>query len=189
VTAPAPRWGLTDAALCSVARLLRRFHDATAGFDPTPYHWSHTAPPPFAGPGIAHNDLNLDNVVFRGEAAAALIDFDLAGPAAAVWDVAAAVRLWAPLRDPVDVTDIRRGHELHRLRLFVDTYGLDEPGRAAFLPDLRGSHTWMYEVVRDGARRGVPGFAAYWTPEAAARADRARTWYDTAADAITRALS
>ena len=36
VTAPAPGWGLTDAALDSVGRLLRRFHDAVAGLRPEP---------------------------------------------------------------------------------------------------------------------------------------------------------
>jgi Ser/Thr protein kinase RdoA (MazF antagonist) len=189
VTAPAPRWGLTDSALISVARLLRRFHDATAGFDPSRHRWSHPAPEPFAGTGIAHNDLNLDNVVFRGGTAVALIDFDLAAPATAVWDVAGAARLWAPLRDPCDVTDVRRGRELYRLRLFVDAYGLDDAERAAFLPALRESHRWMCDLVRDGAERGVPGFAAYWTREARARADRAVAWFDSAADEITRALT
>jgi Ser/Thr protein kinase RdoA (MazF antagonist) len=189
VTAPAPHWGLTDEALRSVGRLLRRFHDATAGFDPTPYRWSHHAPPPFDGGGIIHNDPNLDNVVFRNRTAVALIDFDLAGPGTTVWDVAAAARLWAPLRDPVDVTDVRRGRELHRLRLLVDAYGLDEPGRAAFLPALRDSHKWMRTIVREGAARGVPGFAAYWTAETKARGDRAEAWLESAADAITSALA
>jgi Ser/Thr protein kinase RdoA (MazF antagonist) len=189
VTAPAPGWGLTDDALRSVGRLLSRFHDAAAGFDPSPYRWSHPAPAPFGGNGIAHNDLNLDNVVFRGGRAVALIDFDLAGPATAVWDVAAAARLWAPLRDPADVTDSRRGRELHRLRVLVDAYGLDAAGRAAFLPALRDSHSWMCGIVRDGAADGVPGFAAYWTGEARARAERTMAWFDSAAEEITRALS
>jgi hypothetical protein len=188
VTAPPPSWGLTDNALRSVGRLLRRFHDAAAGFDPSPYRWSHPAPAPYAGRGIAHNDLNLDNVVFRGGTAVALIDFDLAGPATAVWDVAAAARLWAPLRAPSDVTDVRRGHELRRMRLLVDAYGLDDAGRAAFLPALRDSHRWMSEIVRDGAARGVPGFVEYWTPEAQQRAGRARAWFDSAAEEITNAL-
>ena len=189
VIAPAPGWGLTDEALRSVGRLLRRFHEAAAGFDPSPYRWSHRAPAPFGDGGIAHNDVNLDNVVFRGGTAVALIDFDLAGPGSAVWDVAAAARLWAPLRDPSDVTDVRRGRELQRLRLLVDAYGLDDAGRAAFLPALRDSHDWMCEIVRDGAARDVPGFAAYWGPQAQARADRARSWFDSAADAITNALT
>jgi hypothetical protein len=189
VTAPAPAWGLTDTALVSVGRLLRRFHEAAAGFDPSPYRWSHPAPAQYANGGIAHNDLNLDNVVFRGGAAVALIDFDLAGPAVAVWDVAAAARLWAPLRDPSDVTDVRRGRELARLRLIADAYGLDDAGRAAFVPALRDSHAWMCDIVRHGAAQGVPGFAAYWTPEAQARAARARRWFDAAADTITAALT
>lgn len=188
LTAPAPVWGLTDEALRSVGQLLRRFHDATQGFDPSPYHWSHPAPAPFAGTGIAHNDPNLDNVVFRAGRAVALIDFDLAGPGSAVWDVAAAARLWAPLRDPADTTDVRRGRELARTRILVDAYGLDDAGREAFLPALRDSHTWMYDIVRDGAARGVPGFAAYWTPEAAARTARTRAWFERHADAIADAV-
>jgi hypothetical protein len=188
VTAPAPAWGLTDEALRSVGRLLRRFHDAVAAFDPAPYRWSHRVPAPFDGRGVAHNDPNLDNVVFRAGRAVALIDFDLAGPGAAVWDVAAAARLWAPLRDPVDTVDDRRGRELERTRILLDAYGLDDAGRGAFLRALRDSHAWMYEIVRDGAVRGVPGFAAYWTPEAAARQERAVAWFDLNADAIATAV-
>lgn len=188
VIAPAPAWGLTDAALDSVGRLLRRFHDAAAGFDPTPYPWSHPAPSPFDGAGIAHNDPNLDNVVFRDGHAVALIDFDLAAPGSAVWDVAAAARLWAPLRAPADTVDVRGGRELHRLRLFVDAYGLDDAGRSGFVAALRASHEWMCRIVRDGAARGVPGFAEYWTPEAVARAARARVWFERNGDAITSAL-
>jgi aminoglycoside phosphotransferase len=189
VTAPAPEWGLTDAALRSVGRLLRRFHDAAAGFDPSPYPWSHPAPVPFDGGGIAHNDPNLDNVVFRDGRATALIDFDLAGPGTAVWDVAAAARLWAPLRAPSDTSDVRHGRELQRMRILVDAYGLEDAGRADFLAALRDSHDWMCGIVRDGAERGVPGFAAYWTPEAAERAQRTREWFDREADAITAALT
>ncbi len=188
VIAPAPAWGLTDAALASVGRLLRRFHDATAGFDPSPYPWSHPAPAPFDGGGIAHNDPNLDNIVFRDGRAVALIDFDLAGPGNAVWDVAAAARLWAPLRAPADISDVRHGRELLRLRIFVDAYGLDGAGRAEFVPALRASHGWMCEIVRDGAERGVPGFVQYWTPDAAARAARTREWIDRNAGRITEAL-
>jgi hypothetical protein len=65
---------------------------------------------------------------------------------------------------------------------------LDDAGRAAFLPALRDSHAWMREIVRDGAERGVPGFAEYWTPEAAARQERAMAWVDRNADAIEEAL-
>ena len=58
---------------------------------------------------MSHNDPNLDNVIFSGDRAVALIDFDLAGPGSAAWDVACAARLWAPLRDESDVPCRLRG--------------------------------------------------------------------------------
>jgi hypothetical protein len=188
VTAPAPGWGLTDTALCSVGALLRRFHDAARSFDPRPYTWSHPAPPPYDGDGIAHNDPNLDNLVFRAGRAVALIDFDLAAPGAAIWDVAAAARLWAPLRSPSDIDDVRRDRGLYRLRILADAYGLGAADRAGFVAAVRHSHDWMCEIVRDGAERGVPGFASYWTPDAAARARRTDAWLERNAEAITAAL-
>lgn len=189
VTAPAPAWGLTDAALRSVGALLRAFHDAAAGFDPTPYTWAHRAPAPWDGPGIAHNDPNLDNLVFRGGRAIALIDFDLAAPGAPLWDVAATARLWAPLRSPGDIDDERRDRGLVRLRILAEAYGLDDTDRSGLAVAVRASHDWMCGIVRDGAARGIPGFAAYWGPEAAARARRTDGWLAANADAITAALT
>lgn len=189
VTTPLPGWGLTDAALRSTAELLRRFHDAAAGFDPTPHAWSHPVPPPFDGVGMAHNDPNLDNVVFRDGRAVALIDFDLAAPGAPIWDVAAAARLWAPLRSPSDIDDVRRGRGIQRLSLLADTYGLDETARSGFATAVRQSHDWMCGIVRDGAAGGVPGFAAYWGPGAAARAERTNRWLEDNAETITKVLT
>ncbi|WP_232660716.1 phosphotransferase [Pseudonocardia sp. TRM90224] len=189
VTVPLPGWGLADAALGSMAELLRAFHDATTGFDPAPYDWSHPVPPPYDGGGIAHNDPNLDNVVFRGGRAVALIDFDLAAPGAPIWDVAAAARLWVPLRSPADVDDVRRGRATARVRLLADAYGLDEEGRAGLVAAVRASHDWMVDIVRKGAAAGVPGFAAYWGPDAAARARRTDAWLERNAESITTALT
>ncbi len=188
VTAPPPTWGLTDAALRSVGELLRRFHDAAAGFDPAPHRWSHRAPAPFHTGGITHNDPNLDNVVFRDGRAVALIDFDLAAPGTPLWDVAAAARLWAPLRSPSDVDDPRRDRGIVRARILADAYGLDDADRAGFVAAVRQSHDWMCGIVRDGAVRGVPGFAAYWGPAAAARARRTDAWLAREAVVITKAL-
>ncbi|WP_300007431.1 phosphotransferase [Pseudonocardia sp.] len=188
VTAPAPGWGLTDAALRSVGHLLRRFHDAVTGFDPRPHAWSASAPEPFADGGITHNDPNLDNVVFRDGRAVALIDFDLAAPGHPVWDVAGAARLWAPLRDPTDTTDRRRNRELTRLRVLADAYGLDDAGRTLLPAAVVGHHEWMTELVGDGARRGIPGFAEYWTAQARSRAARTSAWLHAHADDIAHTL-
>ena len=109
MTPPYPAWSLTDAALRSVAELLRRYHEAVAGFDGTAHRWPRLPPEPYSGTLVCHNDPNLDNVVFRAGKAVALIDFDLASPGTALWDVAAAVRLWSPLRSDEYITDARRG--------------------------------------------------------------------------------
>ena len=137
---------------------------------------------------MLHNDPNLDNFVFRDGRAVALIDFDLAAPGAPLWDVAATARLWAPLRSPADIADGRRDHALARARILVDAYGLDEEGRAGLVDAVRASHDWMVGVVADGAAHGVPGFAAYWGPDAAARARRTDAWLGANARPITEAL-
>jgi Phosphotransferase enzyme family len=188
VIAPAPPWGLTEPALRSVGELLRRFHDAAAGFDSSPYAWPHRPPSPHDTGGMLHNDPNLDNFVFRDGRAVALIDFDLAAPGAPLWDVAAAARLWAPLRSPSDVDDTRRHRAIARTRILVDAYGLDEAGRVGLVEAVRASHDWMCGIVADGAAHGVPGFAAYWGPEAAARARRTDAWLSANTAPITQAL-
>jgi hypothetical protein len=177
VTPPYPPWALTDEALDSVAVLLRAFHDAVATFDPAGHAWQRAVPARFRRGGVvSHNDPNLDNVVFRDGRAVALIDFDLAAPGSALWDVAAAVRLWAPLRLDRDIADARRGRALARLGRFVDAYGLDDADRAGLAEAVLANHDWCYDVVRGGADAGHAGFTAYWL-DAARRAHRTRAWY------------
>jgi len=101
VVDPVPEWALSDAALVSVAELLRRYHAAVATFDPAGHVWPDQVPPGFRDGLVSHNDPNLDNVVFSGGRAVGLIDFDLAAPGSAVWDVACAGLQWAPLREAV----------------------------------------------------------------------------------------
>lgn len=174
VTPPYPGWALTDEALRSVADLLRRYHAAVADFDPSPYTWPASPPPPFDDELVSHNDPNLDNVVFRDRRAVALIDFDLASPGSRLWDVAATGRLWSPLRSDEDVVDVWRGHTLRRLRVFLNAYGGDfEPD--ALVDAIRRNHDWLYSVVLAGAEQGHPGFADYWQ-QAASRVGRTRAW-------------
>ena len=128
---PHAAWALTDEALVGVAELLRRYHDAVATFDASAHRWPSPVPEAFRGGFVSHNDPNLDNVIFSGGRPVALIDFDLAGPGSAVWDLACAARLWAPLRDARDTPPALAGRVLDRLRLFLDAYGLPERERPA----------------------------------------------------------
>ena len=133
-------------------------------------------PTPFRGDIVSHNDPNLDNIVFRDRRAVALIDFDLAGPGSRVWDVAAAARLWAPLRPDRDIPDARHGRALARLRRFADAYELGNADRTLIAEAVLHNHDWCYDVVRHGAESGHAGFTAYWQ-QTAERAHRTRRWY------------
>ena len=170
---PQQPWALTDEALVSVARLLRAFHDAVASFDPSPYTWPQAVPERFRDGTISHNDPNLDNVVFADGRAVALIDFDLASPGSAVWDVACAARLWAPLRDPADVPHER---SLARLRLFLDAYELPLPERGRVIDAMVEAHDWCYRIVRGALRNGHEPFERMWRGGGEAKAQRTRAW-------------
>ena len=75
---------LTDAALVSVADLLRRYHLAASSFDPAGYSWPRPIPARFRTGLVSHNDAHPANLVFRDGRAVALIDFDWAGPGSAI---------------------------------------------------------------------------------------------------------
>lgn len=187
-TLPYPAWALTDEALLSVGDLLRRYHEAVRSFDPAARRWGSVVPAEHRGRLVSHNDPSPDNVVFRDGRAVALIDFDLASPGSALWDVALFARLWVPLRDPVDVSDDRAGRTLERLRLLVDGYGLSGEDRARVAAAAGRTHGWCYDIVRAGAERGQPGYAQYWTTTARVRAERGRRWFEAHTDTLRETL-
>lgn len=174
---PYPEWALTDDALISVAELLRRYHDAVASFDHAVHSWPRAVPRAFRDTTVTHNDPTLDNVVFARGRAVALIDFDLAGPGSAVWDVACAARLCAPLRDERDVPRPVRTRPAERLRTFVDAYGLPERDRARVVDALLPAHDWAYDVVREAVASGHRAFGEAWRQGGVReRAARTRRW-------------
>jgi aminoglycoside phosphotransferase (APT) family kinase protein len=185
---PHPEWALTDTALVSVAVLLRAYHEAVASFDPAPHDWPQAVPPTFNEGLISHNDPNLDNVIFDGGRAIALIDFDLASPGSAVWDVACCARLWAPLREPRDCPAPLRDRSLERLALFADAYGASIAQRAGIADALVHTHDWCYRIVRGAVLAGHEAFSRYWRAEGEARAGRTRRWLATHGPEIRQAL-
>jgi hypothetical protein len=186
--APYQDWALTDEALVSVAELIRRYHDAVASFDASGHTWPQSVPAPFREGIISHNDPNLDNVIFAGGRAVALIDFDLASPGSAVWDVACAARLWAPLRDESDAPHQVRGESLARLSLFVDAYGLADRERSRVVDAMIQTHEWCYAIVRRAIARGHDVFGRMWREGGYTRAERTQDWLATHGDEMRAAL-
>jgi hypothetical protein len=189
VIPPYPDWALTDEALVSVAELLRGYHEAVGSFDAARHTWSKPVPAEFRGTIISHNDPNLDNVIFREGRAVALIDFDLSSPGSAVWDVACAARLWAPLRDESDAPDELRGLALARLRTFVEAYGLPESERARVVDAMVTAHEWCYDIVRAAVGGGHATFARMWSDGGSVRAERTVTWLATHGAQMRQALA
>ncbi len=143
-------------------------------------------PARFRGGIVSHNDPNLDNVIFAGERAVALIDFDLASPGSAEWDLACCGRLWAPLREPDDCPPGLPPRSLERLALFADAYGATPAQRARLADALVDAHAWCYRVVREAVSAGHVTFRRYWLAGGEQRAERTRHWL-AARDAEIRA--
>jgi hypothetical protein len=166
---------LTDAALVSVADLLRGFHRAAASFDPAGHVWPRPIPARFRTGLVSHNDVHPANLVFRDGRAVALIDFDWAGPGSAIWDLASAARNWAPLADDEDIADSRQGRVLERFRIFLDASGLSRTERCLVAEAVVPNHDWTYAIVTEAAAAGHQGFADHWRT-VAEKVTRARRW-------------
>ena len=96
---PYPSWAQTDEALASVAVLIRGLHDASTGLSLGSESWSTELADPDGGPVMCHNDVCLENVVFRDGSAVALLDFDFAAPGRRAFDLAAFARMCVPIDD------------------------------------------------------------------------------------------
>jgi hypothetical protein len=166
---------LTDAALVSVADLLRRYHAAASSFDPAGYSWPRPIPARFRTGLVSHNDVHPANLVFRDGRAVALIDFDWAGPGSAAWDFATAARNWAPLQPDRDIADSRQGRALERFRIFLHASGLPRAGRRQVAEAIVANHDWTYAIVTEAAAAGHQGFADHWRTVAESAA-RSRRW-------------
>jgi hypothetical protein len=185
---PYPEWALTDAALVSVAELLAGYHRAASSFEPGPHHWPSAVPAAFNDGLVSHNDPNLDNVIFDGGRARALIDFDLACPGSAAWDIACCARLWAPLREPRDCPAPLAGRGLERLALFADAYGASGEQRDGAARALVHTHDWCYRIIRRAVGAGHEAFRTYWIGEGEQRATRTRRWLAGHQPEIRRSL-
>ncbi|WP_161606210.1 phosphotransferase [Microlunatus speluncae] len=127
-----------DEALIATAKLIKTFHLAVSDFTPPP--GSSWRPNPYAPRGtlICHNDLGPANTIFRDGRPQAFIDWDLAVPSTALWDLSYAVRTFVPLYSDRDceLFGYEPGRRNRRLSLFCDAYGLDRHSRTELLPTV-----------------------------------------------------
>ena len=173
----------SDAGIVALGRLLRRFHDATAGYQGPPdavwQPWFTRSAAPDAVFG--HGDLGPWNIVARDGLPVAFIDWEFAGPVDRLAEVAQVAWLNAQLHDD----DIAARNDLpsararaRQLGLFADAYGLDAGGRSSLVTAM------IEHAVRDAANEltdpgglkmgklptgeGSPGWAVAWRLRSAA---------------------
>jgi len=132
-----PAYTRTTAALRAAARLLRRLHDASARFSPvsTGYRLHPHGPAP--GEVICHGDLGPWNTVYRDGLPVGFIDWDSAGPASPLTDLAAAAWVFVPLAPAEQLIEAgfdEPGDMAGRLAEFLSAYQLADP--TVILPEL-----------------------------------------------------
>ena len=140
---------------------------------------------------ICHNDVCLENLVYRNQVAVGLLDFDFAAPGRRLHDLAVFARMNVPIDTDDDARLLGRAGPFdapRRLRIVADAYGLP-PDRSAFIDALAQG------VQRGGQflqRRLDEGNEAFRTMVEAtggmAKFDRRRAWFAAHRDDLAAAL-
>jgi hypothetical protein len=136
-----------DDTLTSAARIVRAYHDATAGADLAQ-----------GQEVVCHKDLSPCNFVFRSGVPVAVIDFDAAAPGRRLQDIGYALFLWLDLT--ADGPPARE--QARRIRVFCDAYGVE--GGALVVEAILGA------VAGNAAsldRAGRVEDAAWWSAQVA----------------------
>jgi hypothetical protein len=189
---PYPEWAQSDDVLASITELIKSLHDASQTIDLSADQWSNEMADPSGGPVFCHNDVCLENVVFRDNEAVGLIDFDFAAPGRRVFDLASFARMCVPIDDQIN--SAKNGwvpsDPPRRLRLVADSYGLNAAGRNDLIDLLAVSIAKGGEFVLRHVEAGEPGFVTMWNEMGGMeRFDRRRGWWATARTAFEDAMS
>ena len=156
-TYPLPDFAWTDATLAAVARTLRAFHDASAGFvAPPDARWRWPAHEP--AEVVCHNDFAPYNLMFEGGRLTGVIDLDLASPGPRVRDMGYAAYRFVALTDPGnpdtpprDLADQRR-----RLAAFCAAYGEPAIGPSDVVDAAIAKLRELTAFIREAAAAGDP---------------------------------
>jgi hypothetical protein len=170
---PLPPWVWTDDVLVEAARVLRRVHDATAGFDRSGAVWRLPAHEP--AEVVCHNDAAPYNLVLRDGHVTGLIDWDTAAPGPRAWDLAYLAYRLVPLGPAAaDPGPVPLPERARRLRLLCQAYG--GPTTADVLAVVPRRLRELAAFTRDRADGDAEllGHAAAYTADARWVADRGR---------------
>ena len=187
---PAP-W--SDDGLAALGRLLRRLHDAAAGFIPPPDAvWQRRYTRQLGDPtaGFGHGDLGPWNVVSRDGVPVALIDWEFAGPLDPLVDLAECAWLNVQLHDD-DVAALQSlgppDRRAAQLRLFLDAYGLPQSARAGVVQLM--IDVAVLDAAHEAIEAGVAPDTVDAGPWAVAWRTRAASWMTRHRSLLTDAIA
>ncbi|MCM2580134.1 phosphotransferase [Streptomyces meridianus] len=144
----------------AAGRLLRAFHDATAGFVP-PAGAIWYFPPHEPAEVVCHGDAAPYNMVFRDGLPVAFIDFDTAHPGPRIRDVAYAAYRFVPLTTAPAEGAMPLAEQARRLRLFADAYGLAARDRATLVATAVARLEHLVGHMEEQAAAGNAAFARH----------------------------
>ncbi|GAA1432176.1 aminoglycoside phosphotransferase family protein [Microlunatus lacustris] len=151
----------TDEAVAQVARLLRRYHDAVAGWQPaTPPVWFDGQ----VGTGdggehlVCHGDVGPWNLVWREDRLVGLIDWEYATIGTRRTDIAYALHYLVPFRDRSYWQGVlgmpAKPRRRHRMAVFAEAYGI--PVDDQLVDDVLASQQAGVDLMRTLAEQGRP---------------------------------
>jgi mutator protein MutT len=155
---PWPSWVWSDSLLVQVARWLRRYHDAVAGFRPSSaFEWRFGPQTLSDDEIVCHFDVAPYNLVVGFSAAGepvlrCVIDWDVTGPGKPIDDVAHMAWNFLPCFDEQAHPD---AEVVRRLSLLADAYGLFPASE--ILRHLVPMYRRMITAFHDGAAAGDAG--------------------------------
>jgi 8-oxo-dGTP diphosphatase len=145
----------SEELLGDAMRWLRRFHDAVAGTS-LPGPWRATTSAPGVGELLCHNDFAPYNVAVStsatGERLVGVFDWDLAGPATRLEDLAFAAWNWVPMWQVLPAATAA-----YRLEVMAAAYG--DVGAGQILDGVVPRIEKTVELIRAGLASGDPGMA------------------------------
>jgi Ser/Thr protein kinase RdoA (MazF antagonist) len=156
-TYPLPDFAWTDATLTAVARTLRAFHDASAGFVPPPdarWRWPALEPAEV----VCHNDFAPYNLMFERGRLTGVIDLDLASPGPRVRDMGFAAYRFVALTDPgnPDTPPRELADQRRRLAAFCAAYGDPAIGPSDVVDAAIAKLHELTAFIREAAAAGDP---------------------------------
>lgn len=129
---PYPRWAFDEALLIDVASHQKEMHRLAASYvPPSVAPWAVSAGDYFPAAAseaeqlvVCHNDLGMTNVIVNDQRkVVGFIDFDYCRPVDRLFDIAVAIRHWAPFGD-LDIDDAPEIDRVRRFGLFCDAHSL-----------------------------------------------------------------